>query len=139
MWGAITGRQLLTAEIERSSTPTAADALSRRITVDSSGSVTQWGVKAGWVNRANDRKDRLFKVTKVSGAPWCTILFRYPTSKSGAVKSGEHGGQLTEAQREKKTPLETVLQPGQVIEGCSCVSRWSIFLKPLLVECASVL
>ena len=43
--------------------------------------------------------------------------------KSGAVKSGEHGGQLTEAQREKKTPLETVLQPGQVIAGCSCVSR----------------
>ena len=28
-----------------------------------------------------------------------------PQEKSGAVKSGEHGGQLTEAQREKKTPL----------------------------------
>ena len=26
-----------------------------------------------------------------------------PQEKSGAVKSGEHGGQLTEAQREKKT------------------------------------
>ena len=59
--------------------------------------------------------------------------------KSGTVKSGEHGGQLTEAQREKKTPLETVLQPGQVIAGCSCVSRWSIFLKRLLVERASAL
>ena len=41
-----------------------------------------------------------------------------PQEKSGAEKSGEHVGQLTEAQREKKTPLETVLQPSQVIAEC---------------------
>ena len=80
-----------------------------------------------------------FKVPTVSGVPWCIILFSYPTRKSGAVKSGERGCQLTEAQIEKKDALETVLQPGQVIAECSCVSCWPIFLKRLLVECASAL
>ena len=96
------------------------------------------GQTLGWVNRANDRKDRLIQSSQ---GFWCplvhnTLQVPTPQEKSGAVKSGEHCRQLTEAQSEKKTPLETVLQPGQVIAECSCVSRWSIFLKRLLVECA---
>ena len=41
------------------------------------------GQTLGWVNRANDRKDGLFKSSQGFWCPWCTIiLFRYPTRKN---------------------------------------------------------
>ena len=83
------------------------------------------------------------ELPRFSGAPWCTILFRYPTRKlqgGGGVKSGEHGGQLTDTRGEMRRPSKwSWREPGQVIAGCSCVNRWSIFLNRLLVECAGAI
>ena len=93
-----------------------------------------------WVNRANDRKDRLFQSSQ---GFWCPLV--HNTLQVPHKKNPERWNPANmvvssrRRKRQKKTPLETVLQPGRVIAGCSCVSRWPIFLKRLLVECASAL